>query len=337
MRKPLRCALALLTLGATMAFAGCSTPAGTASPVQDASPTTAGETSGFPRTIEHDAGRTTIPTAPVRIVSTSPSLTGSLLAFEAPVLGSAATTPSAMTDAQGFFTQWAPVAKERGVEVVYGNLELDMDAIEKFSPDLIIGSANGGDSTLDAYAQLSEIAPTVLINYGKPSWQELTTELAHVVGLESKAEQILAGYDSWVADQSALLEVPEQPTTAGAYMGADGLWTFGQESAQAKLLESLGFTYAAADGKFVTPESKGSSVPVLTAENMSGGLSTVQTMFIVPMGTEGTDAQFAADPLAANIPAVAAGRVESLGATSFRLDYFSAKDTVAHLVSQFGK
>lgn len=52
---------------------------------------------------------------PLRIVSTAPSLTGILLAINAPLVASAATTPSPLTDEKGFFSQWAKVADERGV------------------------------------------------------------------------------------------------------------------------------------------------------------------------------------------------------------------------------
>jgi iron complex transport system substrate-binding protein len=45
---------------------------------------------------------------------------------------------------------------------------------------------------------------------------------------------------------------------------------------------------------------------------------------------------FVADPLVANLPAVAADRVYSLGAESFRLDYYSARNTVELVVDTFG-
>ena len=51
--------------------------------------------------------------------STTPSVTGILLAMDAPLVASAATTPSRLTDAKGFFSQWAKVADQRGVEVLY--------------------------------------------------------------------------------------------------------------------------------------------------------------------------------------------------------------------------
>ncbi len=66
---------------------------------------------------------------PARIVSTTPSVTGILLAMDAPLVASAATTPSRLTDAKGFFSQWAKVADQRGVEVLYRNLRFDIEAV----------------------------------------------------------------------------------------------------------------------------------------------------------------------------------------------------------------
>ncbi|WP_251381599.1 MULTISPECIES: Fe2+-enterobactin ABC transporter substrate-binding protein [unclassified Leucobacter] len=211
----------IAAMGAILLLAGCS-----GTPATTTDDTTAGNTASgdWPRTIDHAAGSTTIDEAPLRIVSTSPSLTGSLLAIDAPLVAAGAATVTPLTDDKGFFTQWADVADERGVEVAYANLTLDIDAIDQFEPDLIIGSANGGDATSDAYDQLSEIAPTVLLDYSSVTWQELTTELGEITGLESNASERLAEYDSWVAGEAAKLTLPEQPATALVYMGAEGAW-----------------------------------------------------------------------------------------------------------------
>ena len=48
---------------------------------------------GWPRRIGHANGTLTLPAPPERIVSTSPSLTGTLLAINAPLIATAAATP----------------------------------------------------------------------------------------------------------------------------------------------------------------------------------------------------------------------------------------------------
>lgn len=94
------------------------------------------------------------------------------MAVDAPVVGTAAALVTSLSDDKGLFTQWADVADDRDVEVVYSNLENDLDAIDAFEPDLIIGSISGGDSVAAEYEQLSDIVPTVLLNYAEPSLAE---------------------------------------------------------------------------------------------------------------------------------------------------------------------
>lgn len=320
---------------AAVLLSGCGAAA--ASPADSGAATSGARAEGFPRTVEHELGETEIPEAPLRIVSTAPSITGSLLAIDAPLTASAAATVSPLTDDQGFFTQWADVATERGVEVAYGNLTLDIDAIDAFEPDLIIGSSNGGDATSDAYDQLSEIAPTVMLDYSSVTWQELTTEIGAITGLEAEAKERIAEYDGWVAEQAKKIELPEQPTSALVYMGPEGSWAFTEDSPQGELLTSLGFTYAPVAKEFQADDAAGRGVDVLTSENSAAGLAAAQTVFTVAMAGGDPVAEFTSDPLLANQPAVAAGRVYTLGSQSFRLDYYSAKQTVDLLVETFGK
>lgn len=331
MRSRLLTATALtITALSALALSGCTAPADPDS----ARPAAEGDGS-WPRTITHDAGETEIPSKPLRIVSMSPSITGSLLAIDAPLAASAAATVSPLTDDQGFFTQWASAADDAGVEVLYSDLQVDLDAVDLFEPDLIIGSVNGADATLEAYEQLSEIAPTVLLDYGTVTWQELTTELGAITGLEEHAAATIADYDQWVSAQAERLSLPEQPVTAGVYLGADGVWAFGVDSPQAQLLTALGFTYEPANAEFRSDKTGANGVDVLSAENMASGLSSARTMFLVAMGGGDPVGAFTADPLVANQPAVGADRVYSLGTESFRLDYFSAKSTAELIVDAF--
>lgn len=333
MRPTLRAAA--LAAVAALALVGCSGADG-AEP-DPTSPEPSGESTGeWPRTAEHAAGETEIAARPVRIVSTSPSITGSLLAIDAPLVGTAAATVSGLTDDKGLFAQWADVADERGVEIAYADLELDLEGIEILEPDLIIGSANGGDSTLDAYDQLSEIAPTVLLDYGTPTWQELTERLGEITGLETNAEAVIAEYDAFVAEQSGGIALPAQPVMALVYLGPDGAWAFADETPQSKLLESLGFEYAAIPDEAQVETAGATGVAVVSAENMPSAFGSAETIFVVPIrGPEEVDA-FIGDPLLANLPAVSGDRVHTLGPASFRLDYYSAVDTVELLVAEFG-
>ncbi|ACQ78408.1 periplasmic binding protein [Beutenbergia cavernae DSM 12333] len=336
MRTTARAAIAVLATSAVLALSACSTPESDAADSTDAPSDAAAagdDTGSWPRTVEHEAGTAEIPEQPLTIVSTSITLTGTLLAIDAPVTASAATSVSPLTDDAGFFTQWADVAAERGVEVLYPDLELDLEAIELAEPDLIIGSTIGADTTLEAYDQLNEIAPTIMLDYGSHSWQDLAATLGEATGLEEEADAVVETYDAWVAEQADLLELPEQPVTALAYNGADGGRVFSDVSAQADVLTALGFTYVAAPEELASEVRSDTSA--VTQENLPAALDGVQTIFVAAGGDQDAAAVLE-DPLLANQAAVAAGRVLPLGPTSFRIDYYSATDMVEVLVAEYG-
>ena len=127
----------------------------------------------WPRQITDSRGSHTLESQPLRIVSTSVTLTGSLLAIDAPVVASGATTPNnRVADGQGFLRQWSDVAKARKLSRLYIG-EPSAEAVAAQMPDLILISATGGDSAMTLYDQLSTIAPTLIINYDDKSWQAL--------------------------------------------------------------------------------------------------------------------------------------------------------------------
>lgn len=141
---------------------------------------------------------------PARIVSTTPSVTGILLAMDAPLVASAATTPSRLTDAKGFFSQWAKVADQRGVEVLYRNLRFDIEAVIAQDPDLLVASATGADSAAPYRAELeAQGVPTLVVDYSKHSWQELATELGRHTGLERQAQAAIQRFDAYTAEVAA--------------------------------------------------------------------------------------------------------------------------------------
>jgi iron complex transport system substrate-binding protein len=331
---PRRARAVLATIaGATLLLSACSSgddsdPEGTTSPNADAA-----VEGDWPRTIEHDAGVTEIPEEPITIVSTSITITGTLLAMDVPVAASAATGVGPLTDENGFFAQWADVAAERGVEVLYPNLELDLEAVDALAPDLIIGSVTGADSTVDAYDQLSEIAPTVLLDYGSNTWQQLAVTLGEATGLEQNATDVVAEFDAFLTESAAAITLPDQPVTAVAYNGADGGGIFSDTSSQAAIMTGLGFEYAT--GPEELADEVRTDVSFFTAENLPSALAEPRTVFVVSGGDEDTDA-FLADPLLANTPAVVAGNVLPLGPTSFRIDYYSGTQAVEAIIAAFG-
>jgi iron complex transport system substrate-binding protein len=268
------------------------------------------------RTVAHHLGETEVPADPARIVSASVTMTGHLLAVDAPVVASGVTRPSDLADESGFFVQWADVAAERGIEPLPGG-EIDVEAIAALEPDLIVGSAFGGDAvTEDSHALLSEIAPTIVFDHSSRSWQDLTRDVADAVGGEDELEAFLADYEA-AADRAA--EALDTDHEAVAFVPGDpaNMNVFTPSSAHGRLLEDFGFAYR--------------DVTAIGADSgLQGG---DERQDVVQISTEQLDAAFGDASLMAvfsdrarleALPAVDDGRTYALGFASFRLDPYSA-------------
>ncbi|EMM0829645.1 Fe2+-enterobactin ABC transporter substrate-binding protein [Enterobacter roggenkampii] len=291
----------------------------------------------WPRQVTDSRGVHTLESKPTRIVSTSVTLTGSLLAIDAPVVASGATTPNnRVADGQGFLRQWGDIAKQRKVARLYIG-EPSAEAVAAQMPDLILISATGGDSALALYDQLSAIAPTLIINYDDKSWQALLTQLGEITGHEKQAAERIAAFDKQLAQVKQQMTLPPQPVNAIVYTAAAhsaNLWT--TESAQGKLLHQLGFTLADLPAGLQTSTSQGKRHDIiqLGGENLATGLNG-EGLFVFA-GDEKDVAAIYANPLLAHLPSVKNKRVWALGTETFRLDYYSAMLVLQRLEAIFG-
>lgn len=296
------------------------------------------ESAGWPRHIPSVKGDVVLEHQPKRILSTSVTLTGSLLAIDAPVIASGATMPGyRISDNQGFFSQWGKVAAEKGVKRLYSG-EPNLESIAAEKPDLIIVSATGNDSALPFYDRLASLAPTLVVNYDDKSWQEVQRVLAKATGKEAEAEQSIQRYAQREKEVRARLILPPQPVSALVYNPNNhlvNLWT--TESAQGKLLESLGFTLAKPPAVVLQASHrlKRRDIIPVSGENLVTGL-TGNTALIFAAG-EGGKKALLAEPLVANSPAIKNGQVYALGDDSFRLDYYSANNVLTRLEQLFSK
>ena len=290
----------------------------------------------WPRQVTDSRGVHTLESKPTRIVSTSVTLTGSLLAIDAPIVASGATTPNnRVADGQGFLRQWGDIAKQRKVaRLCIG--EPSAEAVAAQMPDLILISATGGDSALALYDQLSAIAPTLIINYDDKSWQALLTQLGEITGHEKQAAERIAAFDKQLAQVKQQMTLPPQPVNAIVYTAAAhsaNLWT--TESAQGKLLHQLGFTLADLPAGLQTSTSQGKRHDIiqLGGENLATGLNG-EGLFVFA-GDEKDVAAIYANPLLAHLPSVKNKRVWALGTETFRLDYYSAMLVLQRLNAMF--
>lgn len=291
----------------------------------------------WPRQVTDSRGTHTLDHKPMRIVSTSVTLTGSLLAIDAPVVASGATTPNnRVADDQGFLRQWGAVAKERNVARLYIG-EPSAEAVAAQMPDLILISATGGDSALALYDQLSAIAPTLVINYDDKSWQTLLTQLGEMTGQEKQASARIADFSEQLAKVKQQITQPPQPVSALVYNAAArnaNLWT--KDSAQGQLLEQLGFTLATLPAGLQTSQSQGKrhDIVQLGGENLAAGLNG-EALFLFAGNEKDADAIYA-NPLLAHLNAVKNKRVYALGTETFRLDYYSATLLLKRFSTLFG-
>lgn len=276
-----------------------------------------------------DGTITDIPAKPRRILSTSASVTGTLLAIDAPLIASASAANGQ------YFPQWAGVAKERGVENIWPAGDVDIEAAIAVKPDLIVISTGGADSALAQRAELQAIAPTILVDYGSQSWQDLAIALGKAMGLEKQAAARIAAFDRYVTDARAKIAVPAGKVNIISYNGSGTTNPIATANgAHGRLLAGLGFTVEDPDPTWhAASEARGDFVwapyemlPRLTAA----------TTFLLRANDERV-AAFLSDPVLANLPSVRARQVQSLGANSFRIDYYSATQIVDGIVKTFGK
>lgn len=293
---------------------------------------------GWPRQVTDSRGTHTLEQAPQRIVSTSVTLTGSLLAIDAPVIASGATAPgNRVADDLGYLRQWSDVAKARKIQRLYIG-EASAEAVAAQMPDLILISATGGDSALALYDQLSAIAPALIINYDDKSWQQILTELGAITGHEKQAAERIASFDQQLAAAKQHLNLPAQPVSALVYSPASrsaNLWT--PESAQGKLMQQLGFTLAKVPDSVDASQSMGKRHDIiqLGGENLAAGLNG-ESLFLFA-GDEKDAAALENNPLLSHLPAVRQKRVYPLGTETFRLDYYSATRLLAHMTELFSR
>lgn len=294
------------------------------------------ETQAWPRSIETSHGVITLNHPPQRIVSTSVTVTGTLLAIDAPVIASGATSPNnRLSDRQGFFHQWGEIAAKRGVKRLYIG-EPNAEAIAGEAPDLIVMSATGADSAVRLYDQLSAIAPVLVVNYDDKSWQELANILGVATGHEAQAEKIVSEFDRREKTLKQQMTLPPQPITALVFR-SDGknanLWT--ADSSQGQLLQQLGFTLATLPPKLNASTSQGARKDIvqLGGENLAEGLNG-QTLLL--FANDESDVQrLMSNSFLAHLPAVENKRVYALGNDTFRLDYYSASNLLTRLEKLF--
>lgn len=283
-----------------------------------------------PRTfVNADGSKTVISAKPKRILSTSVTISGTLLAIDAPL------TATALTYEGKFFSQWADVAKQRNVEKAWPAGSVDLELAYLYEPDLIVVAWRGGDSARDQFEEFQQIAPTIILDYTAQSWQELAVKLGYATGLEEQVDRKIRQFEQFVEQSKTQIQIPKGETNIVAYYGAGATNAIAlEDGVHAELLSALGFKMEIQNRQWhdnTIPLSDFMRVhfemlPQLKAD----------TTFLLEASDDSAKF-FMSDPILTNLPSVQNKQVFGLGKNSFRIDMYSATEIVNDIVQLFGE
>ena len=144
-------------------------------------------------------------------MSTSVTLTGSLLAVDAPVVASTpAKKKDDKTDDNGFFAQWSKQASDKGVKAIDGTEDNLAQTVAGDNPDLIVVAKTGQDSAIKVVDSLRQLeVPVLVIDYGSHSWQDVTKTLGQATGRQAKADSVVKDYTTKAEKTKSAISVPQ--------------------------------------------------------------------------------------------------------------------------------
>ncbi|GAB2520877.1 iron-siderophore ABC transporter substrate-binding protein [Paramicrobacterium agarici] len=219
-----------------LSLAGCSTAS--ESPGDEST-----SDGAFPVTIESALGTAEIPEKPERIVSIGWGTPDIVVALgETPV---AIEEDTWAGDDDGLLP-WLRDAIEKSGEQLPETFsvypEIDMDAVVKADPDVILAPQSG--LTQDQYDVLSQLAPTVA--YPDAAWQtDWKTQISTVataLGQTDAADELIGGIETQLADAAGEHPEFEGLTFAYVYAGKPGeLSVYLKGDPRVDLLTALGF------------------------------------------------------------------------------------------------
>jgi iron complex transport system substrate-binding protein len=278
-------------------LAGCSSGSTAESAGRPAAPAQA----GFPVTIDHGFGSTTIPSRPQRVLTIGFNEQDFALAF--------GVEPVGVREFLGYDAPkrpWAPESVRGKAIPTVGANELNFEKIAGLRPDLILGINSYIDKA--AYQKLSAIAPTVAqsgdVAQGATSWEDQTLTTGKALGETAKAQQIISRTRKAFADaRKANPSFAGKSATFGLGSSASGSYSLGADDYRTGWLTDLGFTVP----------RKGQDV---SFEKFGDVFDTDVVL------AEGFDDKTLARPLVKKLPAVREGRFVELGA--FDQDFAAA-------------
>ncbi len=246
---------------------------------------------GFPVTINHAFGTTTIPDRPARVVTVGYNDADFALAL--------GTVPVGVRDFIGSFDEttrpWAQQALGGARPELVGGNEIDIEKVASLQSDLILGIYSQMDRA--TYDRLTQIAPTVPQptegNTAAP-WQEQTRTTARALGVPERGEQVVADVERRFSDARAANPQFAGRNLAIALVSENEFYPLGADDLRSQAFTGLGF-----------------AVPPTTETLSSEQLTRLDQQAIAVVGVN--EPQALANPVFANLNAVKQGRVAYLG------------------------
>lgn len=273
--------LSAVTTGlALLATAACASPAASSESTSPA----ASESAGYPLTMEHTMGSTTIEAAPKRVVALDPSYIDAALLLGADLVGYVQYRQDPKAPFAPYLGDVADATKD---SVNVGTLaEPNLEKILELEPDLIV-SAKVRHEAL--YPQLSKIAPTIFSVSTGPTWKENVVFLGEALGKKAKAEELVKAYEERAQKVGAaiLAKKPEATYSLIRFTGGDTARLYSSKSFIGEIM---------ADMRIPRPKDAPDSkeeifVPLSAEQILQGDAGLVMVSAFTPAGEEGDKAR----------------------------------------------
>ena len=195
-----------------------------------------------------------------------------------------------------------------GAEILGYSMQdtMDIEAVMNLNPDLIVIST----VQEKMYDQLSEIAPTVMIQLEPLNWKDDVRNLAKVFGKEDVAEAWLTNYETKAkeAGDKIKAEYGEDTTYLSILEGQGSFYVFDGAGFGDVLYNDMQLAKPAG-----MPEQSNMQLPVVNYE----GLATIKADYIFTMAKEEQVAQIENNSIWKSLPAVKEGHAIMLGASPY--------------------
>ena len=195
-----------------------------------------------------------------------------------------------------------------GAEILGYSMQdtMDVEAVMNLNPDLIVIST----VQEKMYDQLSEIAPTVMIQLEALNWKDDVKALAKVFDKEDIANEWISNYEakSKEAGDKIKAEYGEDTTYLSFLASGGQFFIFDGAGFGNVLYEDMGLAKPAG-----MPEQTDISLPVVTYE----GLAAIQSDYIFLIATDEDLAQLEANIIWNSLPAVKNGNVVVLESSPY--------------------